>query len=89
MVLFFFFAGQTVYKKDKSRREKIIMGIFFSIILIHTIYSGVSYFSLQQDKNKLEARLSQAIAQSNKKTIQQTLKSLEELTPYEEGELVK
>jgi len=89
MVLFFFFAGQSVYKKDKSRREKIIMGIFFSIILIYTIYSGVTYFSLKQNKNMLETQLTQATIQQDKKTVQQTLKSLEELTPYEESELVK
>lgn len=88
MALFFFFASQVVFGKNKSNNEKVARGVFAALILLFAVYSGVVYFSLRQIKNNLETQLTSAIIRQDRSSIQKTVQNLERLTPYEESELV-
>jgi len=89
MILFFFFAGQTVYKKKKIPHEKIIMGSVLGVFLLSAIYSGIVYYSQERENSRLNAQLTEAIIKQDKITIGQTIQNLEQMSPYDENELIR
>ena len=89
MALFFFFASQVVYKKNKGTNEKVITGIFCILVLAFALYSGTKYSLILRDKANLETKLTNAIIQRDTNTIHETVIKLEALTPYDEGNLVR
>lgn len=99
MGLFFFFAGQTISRISpetmslKSFWQSALggraMGIFVCIFLTFFIYSGATYFSLRQEHDNLEIKLTQAVNKQDKVAVQKISPILEQLTPYNEIELVR
>lgn len=90
MVLFFFFAGQSLHQKNEHTN---ILSPFFLIALVCAggiiIILGFSYISIQRNKKNLDNKLATAIVKQDARIIQNVIEELEHITPYEEGELVK
>ena len=52
-------------------------------------YSGFAYVSLSHNKTSLETQLAKAVDMRDTKAVQQILNNLEQITPFEEGELAR
>ncbi len=90
MVLFFIFAGQSLPDaRDKMSVKSSFF--FFSLFCMIglTIFLGLIYMSILNNKKQLDVKLQSAFKSQDKQKIQETINSLEAITPFEEAELVK
>ena len=58
-------------------------------MIILTIFFGISYISIENNKKILDTQLASAALKNDKLSVKSTIQQLEQLTPYEEFELVK
>lgn len=87
--LFFIFAGQSLHgKEDKINIKSSFFLTCVVCIVGSTLFSGVYSAVTLKNKANLDKQLNRAVKKLDKKTVQDTIRQLELITPHEASELI-